>query len=319
MRAAWGMGLAVTWLLAAAAAWAQEPVAVLTEMQVKSGRVEVKLGGDPDWQAPKPLLPLRAGDQVRVVGEGRAVLVFTGGRGTLLVTQATSPVTVQARTAEGGADRARSIMANVTTFLLGAQRNKTYQSLSVRSVRAQPPVILAPRDTRVLPGGVTLEWAGSDRLKYRVRLLGPQGAVLWEQADLDRAPLVYPAGAPALAPGTRYTWELETREHGVQRASFDVAPAADALRVRDGLATLTAARAPEYPPATLSLLRAGLLFQEALYADARRELLAAIGAAPEEPTLRLLLGHVYERTGLRTLAANEFDEAEALTAPAQRN
>ena len=62
-------------------------------------------------------------------------------------------------------------------------------------------------------------------------------------------------------------------------------------------------------------MRAGLLFQETLYADARRELSAAIGAAPEEATLQLLLGHVYDRTGLKQLASNEFDEAEALTAP----
>ena len=41
----------------------------------------------------------------------------------------------------------------------------------------------------------------------------------------------------------------------------------------------------------------------------------AIAASPEEATLHLLLGHVYDRTGLKQLAANEFDEAEALAAP----
>lgn len=137
----------------------------------------------------------------------------------------------------------------------------------MRSVRAQPPIILAPRDTRVLPGAVAFEWPGSDRLTYQVRLRGPQGAVVWERADLGRRPLAYPASAPKLTPGARYTWEL------------------------------------------------GLLFQESLYADARRELVAAIAAAPEEATLHLLLGQVYDRTGLRSLAADEFDEAEALAAP----
>ena len=305
--------VAVAVLLAAAPAWAQEPLAVLTEIQIKRGKVEVKTATDPDWQAPKPLLSLRAGDQVRVTGEGRAVLVFTGGRGTQLVTQSNSPFTVQAQAGDGVTDRARAIMGGVTNFLLGQQREKTYQSLSVRSVRAQPPVILAPRDSRVLPGGLSFEWTGSDRLKYRVRLLGPQGTVLWEQAELDRKPLAYPAGAPALSPGVRYTWELETKEHGVQRASFDLAQPADAARVKEALASLTPAAAKGYPPATLSLMRAGLLFQETLYADARRELITAIAANPDEPTLHLLLGHVYDRTGLKGLAANEFDEAEALT------
>jgi len=315
MKAISGVIVAAVVVLTAALAWAQEPLAVLTEMQIKGGKVEVKTAAEPDWQTPKPLLSLRPGDQVRVTGGGRAVLVFTGGRGTQVVTQTNSPFTEQAQAGDGVSDRAKAVMGNVTTFLLGQQREKTYQSLSVRSVRAQPPVILAPRDSRVLPGGLNFEWTGSDRLKYRVRLLGPQGNLLWEQPELDRKPLAYPAGAPALTPGVRYTWELDTKEHGVQRASFDVAQPADAARVKEALASLTPATAKGYPPATLSLMRAGLLFQETLYADARRELVTAIATDPEEPTLHLLLGHVYDRIGLKGLAANEFDEAEALTAP----
>ena len=315
MKAISGVIVAAVVVLTAALAWAQEPLAVLTEMQIKGGKVEVKTAAEPDWQTPKPLLSLRPGDQVRVTGGGRAVLVFTGGRGTQVVTQTNSPFTVQAQAGDGVSDRAKAVMGNVTTFLLGQQREKTYQSLSVRSVRAQPPVILGPRDSRVLPGGLNFEWTGSDRLKYRVRLLGPQGNLLWEQPELDRKPLAYPAGAPALTPGVRYTWELDTKEHGVQRASFDVAQPADAARVKEALASLTPATAKGYPPATLSLMRAGLLFQETLYADARRELVTAIATDPEEPTLHLLLGHVYDRIGLKGLAANEFDEAEALTGP----
>jgi hypothetical protein len=302
-------------VLTAAVAWAQDPLAVLTELQVKKGTIEVKPSAQADWQTPRPLLSLRAGAQVRATGEARAVLVFTGGRGTQIVTQSNSPFTVEAGTSHGTSDRAKAVLDNVTSFLLGQQREKTYQSLSVRSVRAQPPVILAPRETRVLPGAVAFEWAGSDRLKYQVRLLAPQGAVVWEQADLARRALAYPAAAPRLTPGARYTWELSTREHGVQKASFDVTSAADAARITDALGVLTPAGAGGYPPATLALMRAGLLFQEALYADARRELVAAITVAPEEATLHLLLGHVYDRTGLRQLAAAEFDEAEALASP----
>ena len=317
MTAIRGVSLTVVLILAAAVVWAQEPVAVLTEIQMKSGKVEVRSSAQADWQPPKPLLSLRAGAQVRVSGDGRAVLVFTAGRGTQVVTQANSPFTVDAGASAGTSDRARAVLGNVTSFLVGQQREKTYQSLSVRSVRALPPTILAPRETRVLPGAVTFEWAGSDRLKYRVRLLDPQGTTLWEQADIGRRSVDYPATAPRLTPGTRYTWELSTREHGVQRASFEVVPAADGARITDALGVLTPATAGNYPPATLALMRAGLLFQETLYADARRELVAAIAAAPEEATLHLLLGHVYDRTGLRQLAASEFDEAEALSAPRQ--
>ncbi|HEX6209837.1 MAG TPA: hypothetical protein VF136_03610 [Methylomirabilota bacterium] len=301
-------------MLVATGAWAQDPLAVLTEIQVKNGKVEVRSSAQEAWQTPKPLLSLRAGAQVRVIGEGRAVLVFTGGRGTQLVTRANSPFTVVAAAGPNASDRARAVLSHVTSFLLGHQREKTYQSLSVRSVRAQPPVILAPRETRVLPGALAFDWAGSERLTYQIRLLGPGGAVVWEQADARR-PLAYPADAPRLEAGTRYTWELSTRQHGVQQATFEVISAGDASRVSDALGVLTPAGAGGYPPATLALMRAGLLFQETLYADARLELIAAIAAAPEEATLHLLLGHVYDRTGLGLLAASEFDEAEALAGP----
>jgi hypothetical protein len=297
---------------AAAPAWAADPVAVLTEIQVRRGQVHVRAVGENEWGAPKPLQSLRPGDQVRVVGDGRAVLVFTGGRGTEIVTQNNSPFTVSAQAEGGATDRVKSVIGGVTNFLLGQQRERTFQSLSVRSVRTQPPAILGPRDTRVLPGSVVFEWAGSDRLRYNVRLVGAQG-VLWKIDDVQRKPLAYPSTAPALTPGGRYVWELETKEHGVQAAQFEVASQADSATMQDSLAVLTPATAPGYTPATLALMRAGLLFQQRFYADARRELDAGIATSPDEPTLHLLLGHVYDRIGLKQQAAQEFDEAEALS------
>jgi hypothetical protein len=318
MKAVSGAIAAALVLLPIATICAQEALAVLTEMQTKRGKIEVKIAGEAEWQTPKPLLSLRAGDQVRVIGDGRVVLVFTGGRGSQTVSQGSSPFTVQAPAGASVSDNARSVLGNVTNFLLGQQREKTYQSLSVRSVPGQSPVILSPRETRVLPGALVFDWAGSDRTKYRIRLLDSEGKVVWEHADLDRRPVIYPAGAPALLLGAHYTWELEalgTRDSTMRRASFDVLPGADAARVGDALAELTPGTAAGYPPGTLALMRAGLLFHEKLYADSRRELLAAIAAAPREPTLRLLLGHVYDRTSLKELAAKEFEEAEALTMP----
>src|SRR5207248_11341887 len=98
-------------------------------MRVKHGKVEVKTAADPDWQAPRPLQSLRPGDQVRVTGEGRAVLVFTGGRGPQLVTPSNSPFTVHAQTGEGTSDRAPAILGHVTTCLLGQQRGTPDQAL----------------------------------------------------------------------------------------------------------------------------------------------------------------------------------------------
>ena len=64
------------------------------------------------------------------------------------------------------------------------------------------------------------------------------------------------------------------------------------------------------------MVRVGLLLQEGLYDDARRELVARIAADPKEPTLHQLIGHVYERTGRADLAEQAFAEAEFLTSRA---
>jgi hypothetical protein len=298
--------LAALWTGAASAA---DPVAVLTEIRPGKGEVRVKRPEDPDWSAPRALQSLRPGDQVRVTADGRATVAFTGG-GSQSVTAATSPLTVQAPRGETGGDRARGLVAGVTQFLLGQPKPPAYQSLSVRA-GAPPPRALGPRDTRVLPGPVTFEWSGPPRSDYRVQLLGPQGPV-WEQAALPRRPLPYPAAAPPLVPGARYGWTLEAPGQATQRADFEVLSEADAARVRALLADLTPAALGGEEGSPLILMRAGLYFREGLYADARRELMTAIAKDPDEPTLRQLLGYVYDRMGLTDLAAQEFDEAEFL-------
>ena len=50
------------------------------------------------------------------------------------------------------------------------------------------------------------------------------------------------------------------------------------------------------------------MFREGLYQEVRRELLSGIGANPAEPALHLLLGHVYDRIGLKKLAAGAFEK-----------
>lgn len=298
-------------------AWAAEPVAVITEVRTGQGEVRVKLAGEADWKAPQPLLSLRPGDQVRAAGEGRVVLIFAGGRGTQVVSAANSPFTVQAP-GPGGGERATGVLGSVTGALFGKQDKPAYVSafvpLSTRSLRVPPPTLISPRETRLLPGQVRFEWAGSDLVRYRIRVFGPDG-LLWEQADLPRLVVPYPPTAAPLEPGRRYAWELHAERQPVQRAEFEIVARADASRIRSGLASLEPAALPGYSPTTVVLMRAGFLLQEGLYQDARRELLDGIAASPTEPGLHHLLGHVYDRAGMRALAVDAFDEARFLSTP----
>lgn len=95
---------------------------------------------------------------------------------------------------------------------------------------------------------------------------------------------------------------------------FSILTPTEVSVVRDTLTALTPASLSGYPKNTVTLMRAGYLFQQELYVDARMELESAITADPDEPGLHLLLGHVLERIGLAELAAEEFDEAQFLSA-----
>jgi len=299
-------GLAV--LLPAERAIALDPVAVVTELHGGAGQVEVKRAAESDWEPAKPLLAVRQGDALRALGDGRAVLVFAGGRGTQVVSAANSPFSVEARDEVGVGGRVRAMVSRVTGFLAGQQKELDRVPLGSRVAVAPRIAILSPRDTRLLPGDVNFEWSGWESLRYRVRLSGPQG-LLWERGDLPRGSVIYPGTAPTLVPNTRYSWELGTSDQHAETASFEIVSPSDAQRIREALDLLTPATLAGYSPSTVVVLRAGLLMQERLYAHARRELLAGLAADRDEPTLHVLLGDIYERVGLAELANREFAEA----------
>ncbi len=307
----WGV-LATLAPVGSLAAPAEDPVAILTEIKPRQGGVRVKLTAEADWKAPLPLLSLRPGDQLRATGNATAVLMFTSGQGTVTVSTANSPYTVLAPATPpaGGAGKTEGLVAIISRILTGKKKELTYVPLAVRGVK-HPPLLLSPRDGKLL-GPPVLEWAGSDRLRYTARVFGPQGLV-WEQGNLPRAPLPYPTAAPRLLPGVSYRWELEARDFATQRGQFTVLRPDEIAKVREALDALAPSVLPGYPKNTVIRIRAGFLFEQELYAEARRELQAAIAADPDEPNLHLMLGHVYERTGLKELAAEEFDEAQFLS------
>jgi hypothetical protein len=294
-------------------AWASEPVAVLTDFRVATGEIRVKRVNETDWTAPQPLLSLRPGDQVLATGDARAVLVFAGG-GVAAVSAANSPFPIQVPRTPSESEKARAVLRGVIQFLSGQQNGPQYAALSVRGVGPEPTRIVSPRDTRLLPGPVTFEWTGPGSLRYHVRVVGPRGQQ-WEQSDLSRQPLDYPASAPPLRQGERYTWELTAPGQPLQRAQFEILSGAEADRIEAALADLRPSTLVGYPPSTVVLVRAGFLLQEGLHATARRNLLDGIAADPESPALHLLLGQVYGRIGLSDLAARAVAEANSLSTP----
>jgi hypothetical protein len=284
----------------AAAAQGGETVGIITESKPGRGRVEVKAAAGGDWRPATPLLALRAGDSVRASDDALAVVMLAGGRGVVRVQAANSPVVLAAPGgADGKADKARALVESSLGFLS-------------RTTKEAPRRILAtPRGSLVRPEGLAFEWVGSARARYAVRLSGPAGPV-FERAGVPGTRLPYPDDAPALQAGGRYTVEVRAAGQAAQRAEFEVLDAEAVRAIARDLGDLDAALGAGAPASSAAVMRAGYLADRRLYHEARDMLLRALRADPEEASLFVLLGNVYERTGLPAQAGEAFEEAQWL-------
>lgn len=297
-------------LAAPADAQTGETAAVITEIKPARGRVEVKPAAGGDWRPARPLLALRAGDLVRTTENASAVVLLSGGRGTVRVEGAAGSLTVPGATAAGQGQKAKALVEASLGFLAGTTREASQAALATRSA-ARPPMILSPRNGPVLPQALAFEWLGSRFSRYTVRLVGPSGPVV-ERRQVTGARWAYPADAPALAPNVRYTLQVTGAGQPPQEVWFEVVDAQRARAVAGDLTALEQGLGGSVSPTSRAVMRAGLLARGGLLHDARRVVVAALDADRDEPTLHLLLGDLYTRTGLADLAAESFDEAESL-------
>ena len=297
--------------VSAARAQTAETAAVITELKPGRGRVEVKPAAGGDWKPARPLLALRAGDALRTTDNASAVVLLSGGRGTVRIEGASGSFTVPGAAAAGQGQKARALVEASLGFLAGTTKESSQAVLATRSA-ARPPIIVSPRNGPVLPEALAFEWLGSRSTRYTVRVTGPAGPVV-ERREVTGARWEYPADAPALSPGVRYTLQVVVVGRPPQEAWFQLADAERARAVAEDLAGLEQELGPSVSPTSRAVLRAGLLAREGFLHDARRVVVAALAADRDEPTLHLLLGDLYTRTGLTDLAAESFDEAQYLS------
>ncbi len=288
-----------------------EAAGMITELKVDRGRVEVRPAGAQEWRKAGPLLTLRASDTVRATEEATAVILLSGGRGSVKVNKANSPFMVPASpSGESKVQKAMTLLDASLGFLSTTAKEEPRAVLSTRG-GPKRAVILSPRNGPVMPDALTFEWLGSRFSRYTVRIVGPSG-VVWEKKDLTGARFDYPPGAPPLAPGVRYTVQVLAGNHPAQQSWFEVLDSARAQGVRRDLMELEKAAGPTVAPNTLATVRAGFLASNGLLHDARLSLIAALTKDPDEPTLHLLLGKLYEKSGLPEQAAEEYGEARFL-------
>jgi hypothetical protein len=294
-----------------ATAPAGDTAGMVGEVKPGQGRVELKPAGGADWRAVRPLAALRAGDTLRATEDAAVVVVLSGGRGTISVNAARSPYTVPAPDAgPARSDKVKSLLQSSMGFLSGASGETPRAALVTRSVTV-PPLVLAPRNTPVLPDPLAFEWVGHRAGRYAVQVVGPGGVVL-DRPEVVGNRLVYPAEAPPLAPGTRYTLRVLAGRQLPQESWFEVVAPARAEEVRADVGTLEQSFERTDSPTTRVILRTGLLASNGLLHDARKQVVEALAATPDDPALYTLLGALYERAGLGQQAASAYQEAQLL-------
>lgn len=310
------LSLGALWAPWSASGQGGEVVGVITEIKPGRGQVEVKAAGTEAWRQAGPLQALRAGDTVRATENGSAVILLSGERGSVKV-DAGSPVVVAApKPGESKLQKARALVEASLGFLSGSPKEPPQAVLSTRA-GPKPPVILTPRNGPVLPEPLVFEWLGSRFSRYTVRIVGPRGLVL-ERGNVSGARFDYPSDASPLSPKVRYTFQVLSLGHPPQEAWFELLDPGHAQAIRQDLTWLDQNLGPIVSHNSLVALRVGFLSREGLLHDARLSLTTALTRDPDEPTLHLLLGNLYLKTGLPDLAAESYQEAQFLLTAARR-
>jgi hypothetical protein len=285
---------------------------MVTEIHPGEGQVEVRSAETERWRPATPLLTLREGDTVNTTQDAWAIVVLTGGRGTVRVDEANTPFSVTAPPMDTSRLRkGLKILEASFHFLATTPRELPLGTLGTRA-GMKPPAILTPRNGLVLPDSVIFEWRGSRSSLVTIRIVGPDGLVL-ERTKLAGARFQYPRSAPPLLAGVRYGFQLLPAWSTPQEVWFELVDPIEARAIRRDLQDLEEALvAAPPPPSTLAALRAGVLAGHGLLHDARLGLAEEIARHPDEPTLHFLLGDLYARQGLSEEATESFEEARIL-------
>ena len=305
-RLALFIGLFVLLAPAALRAQSQEAVAVITELKLNRGDIQIRLAGNKAPQRPAVLQSLYPGNVVQATKDAVAVVLFTEGMKTVSVDEKNSPFEIKAP--QGKDSQTSSRVKDVASLLLGKKKPPSYVALAVRG-KTQPPTLLSPRNTKLMTDAPTFQWMGMDRQPGTVKVYGPEGLV-WSAENIALTQLAYPVSAPRLKPGVEYSWIIEKKGFQPQKAPFKLMPATEAQAVQEKIAPLSPAAG--LSKTTLMVLKANVLMAHELFYEAREVLIEGATADPDEPTLHFLLGELYEKIGLKNLAADEYGEAEFL-------
>jgi len=285
--------------------------AVITEIEAVGGTVEIRKAGQRDWAKAAPLQSLDQGDVMRASGNAYAVILSAAGGRALKITVANSPHEVKMPVSQDGkAVKAQIVVNKLMDFMTGKKKESLSMPLSVRSLKRAPGLI-SPNNSKILSQQPLFEWIGTPRVPYGIKVMMGDAPV-WQKGKIYRSQIAYPTEAKPLVPGQRYIWEIETAGYSAVSAWFEMATDSERKNLEEEVRLLDDPEYAALPQSARAMLKYGILISKSFHAEARNVLLAAILSSPDVPLLHILLGDYYEYSGLRDLAAEEYDEADFL-------
>jgi hypothetical protein len=287
-------------------AQSQQPIAVITELKFNRGEVQIRQAGGKAPERPGVLQSLYPGTVVQTTQDAIAVVFFTDGTRTVTVNEQNPSFEVKLVAANDKA--ANAGVKNVAGLLLGKKKPPTYVALAVRG-KAQAPTLLSPRNGKIISETPTFHWTAVNHQPATIKVFGPEG-VLWSAENINLTRIAYPTSAPRLLPDIEYAWVLEKKGFPPGKTTFKLVPPAEVAAIQNQLTELTLLG--EISRTTLAVLKANFLMSRELFHEARELLLEGVAADPDEPTLHFVLGELYDKIGLRSLATEEYGAAEFL-------
>ena len=154
----------------------------------------------------------------------------------------------------------------------------------------------------------TFQWSGSQGAKYKLEITDLAEQTSYE-VTVDGASFTYPETAPALKPGSTYSWKVQPEVDIMGGASdtalIVIAGGPERDKIEDALAAVpqtgeVGARA-----------RAQVFFDQRIWYDAAHDYSVLIAAHPDDPELRRMRGTLYDQVpATEKLADQDFAMAK---------
>jgi tetratricopeptide (TPR) repeat protein len=256
-------------------------------------------------------MQLRQGDKVSTGEGGGAEIMLQDG--TWLQVGANSGMVIKTRPGQPATSPEKEKNFEVVqNFIKLKDAEGTSALTGLRGGDDDELVGVSPGRTRIRTDRPTFAWKIADpSTELQLTVYGGSG-VHWQTDVKGTTSFAYPADAPALAPGTKYSWTVETTDPLVfpplrsQPVFFEVISPEEAEKLDEALAAIDADEKPS--ASTVHLMRASLFFDQGLIEDAINETLTALETDPDNGTLHAILAKLYAESGRNDEAIKAYEK-----------